>query len=449
MMDGFAQKIFLPLLSELDETDSSEGALDPLGLYAIADSLGVRLAPGVRERQQHPRYLTAIAVGAEVCSQFLEDSVAADGVSAPWQVFEWYMVEGLVRRMDTEGDISRLPGKDKVRRCIQDKTGVSARTYLKTPSVFGFHGVYRLLARTLGIIDDNGRLSVTGDRLLSAWVREQGLEGFRISDPKAEGSGAALRRELVQAVKDGMAKGATDRPKERWEGWDFFIRHLHPFRFGKAEGAVILEALLDKELLRGELIRFLISDAGQTIMRGSEDGKEKAVHRKLREHGSAQMKQLLNAVMAYERFARLLQNAFDDCLHYLTQSARKTSPSELARLESVAAACERVYALFPEVAESLVPFNEQIRFARQFSLFADQLKPADWVSRLIEHHCSIQAAKPPDGKAPWIYRFDDSSVMIRTAYEREEGGKPDESYVHAYRTHALWSFLKDLGMVTA
>lgn len=447
-MDGFIQNILPPLLSELDETDSSEGALDPLGLYAIADSLGVLIARGVRERQHHPRYLTAIAVGAEVCSQFPEDAVAADGVSEPWQVFEWYAVEGLVRRMDAEGDISGLPGKDKVRRCIQEKVGVSARSYLKTPSVFGFHGVYRLLARTLGVIDDNGRLSVMGDRLLSTWVREQGLEGFRISDSRAEGSGAVLRRKLVQAVEEGMAKGATDRP-ERWEGWDFFIRHLHPFRFGKAEGAVILDALLDKEPLRSELIRFLISDTGQAVMRGSEDGKEKAVHRKLHEHGSAQIKQLLNAVMAYERFARLLQDVFDDCLHYLTQSARKTSPSELARLESVAAACERVPALFPEVTESLVLCNEQIRFTRQFSLFMDRLKPTDWVSRLIEHHCSIQAAKPPDGKAPWIYRFDDGSVTVRTAYQRKEGGNFDESYVHAYRTHALWSFLKDLGMVAA
>lgn len=45
----------------------------------------------------HPRYLTAMAVGMEVCRDFPEDKVAADGITPPWLVFEWLMVEGLVR----------------------------------------------------------------------------------------------------------------------------------------------------------------------------------------------------------------------------------------------------------------------------------------------------------------------------------------------------------------
>jgi hypothetical protein len=81
--------MLLPLLTEVDPTTSTEGSIDPLGLFAIADSLGVRLAPGVRERQAHPRFLTAIAVSCAVCSEFDEAVVAKDGVSPPWQVFEW------------------------------------------------------------------------------------------------------------------------------------------------------------------------------------------------------------------------------------------------------------------------------------------------------------------------------------------------------------------------
>jgi hypothetical protein len=49
-----------------------------------------------RERQVHPRYLTAIAVSEAACSDFGEDEIAGDGVSEPWNVFEWYMAEGLV-----------------------------------------------------------------------------------------------------------------------------------------------------------------------------------------------------------------------------------------------------------------------------------------------------------------------------------------------------------------
>ena len=53
--------IQLPNLSDYDPIKSAEGALDPLGLYAIADNLAIKLVPGIRERMSHPRFLTAIA----------------------------------------------------------------------------------------------------------------------------------------------------------------------------------------------------------------------------------------------------------------------------------------------------------------------------------------------------------------------------------------------------
>ncbi len=43
--------LWLLSLSEYDPPLTSEGSIDPLGLYPIADALGVRLVPGVRERQ--------------------------------------------------------------------------------------------------------------------------------------------------------------------------------------------------------------------------------------------------------------------------------------------------------------------------------------------------------------------------------------------------------------
>jgi len=86
-----------PLLSERDEAESAEGGIDPLGLYTIADALGVRLVPGVRERQTHPRFLTAFAVSLAVCEAFDDETLASDRSSEPWLVFEWYLVEGLVR----------------------------------------------------------------------------------------------------------------------------------------------------------------------------------------------------------------------------------------------------------------------------------------------------------------------------------------------------------------
>lgn len=71
-----------PLLTEKDDADSSEGGIDPLGLYTIADALGVRLVPGVRERQSHPRFVTAMAASLAVCgdARFEDEEVAIDGI---------------------------------------------------------------------------------------------------------------------------------------------------------------------------------------------------------------------------------------------------------------------------------------------------------------------------------------------------------------------------------
>jgi len=54
----------LPSLTAFDPETSSEGTLDPLGLYLIADQLATKLVPAVRERMQRIRFLTVMAVWA-------------------------------------------------------------------------------------------------------------------------------------------------------------------------------------------------------------------------------------------------------------------------------------------------------------------------------------------------------------------------------------------------
>jgi hypothetical protein len=65
-----------PLLTERDPVDSGEGGINPLGTEALADALAVRLAPGVRERQRRPRFLTAMAVSLGICRDSDEEAVA-------------------------------------------------------------------------------------------------------------------------------------------------------------------------------------------------------------------------------------------------------------------------------------------------------------------------------------------------------------------------------------
>lgn len=85
----------IPFMTKYDPPGSSEGTLDPLGLYLLADQLATKLVPAVRERMLRIRFLTALTVG----------SLVTEGVECnprypetpPYLVWEWLVVEAIVR----------------------------------------------------------------------------------------------------------------------------------------------------------------------------------------------------------------------------------------------------------------------------------------------------------------------------------------------------------------
>lgn len=427
-----------PLLTEKDEAESSEGGIDPLGTEPLADALAVRLAPGVRERQRHPRFLTAMAVSLGICQDLDEETVAADGISAPWMVFEWYLVEGLIRTADASETVG-TPGSLKAARAIADGVPLSAKRYLKTATVFGFHGVYRQLARTLGI-EDSGRLGEAGFELLRVWAAEQGLAGFVGS---SGGPGQDVRTKLKNAVHDGLKRGSTDR-SGGWSGWEFFGKHLAPYGIRRQEASCIGKALLtDQKGFRREVLEFLIGSKGRRVWEKTRSERE--FHRALHIGSKGELRDLLDAIDGFESFSRLCQDAFQDCLCEMTrQGGRKTSLASLAVLRSVQAASKRVPESFGEVLMRLEPVGESVRFSEIFSGLAERGSPAEWVERLLEHHRKTQGRKPPNGKSPWFEQFDDGSVIIRPDYRTEQSRAKDDSYVHLYRTPSLWQFASDL-----
>ncbi len=438
----------LPLLSAKDPAASSEGTLDPLGLYQIADALAVKLIPGIRERMRHPRFLTLTAVSLAVCSSFDDDTLAKDGVSEPWQVFEWYVVEGMVLR--AKDQLSGLPGTDKVTRAINDNVPLSARSYLKTAHVFGFHGVYRLLSRTLNIEADD-RLGENGYRLLTAWREEQDLPGFYDG---SIGTGADVMRMWRDAVRDGISKGTVDRSAS-WQGWQLLADHLNPHGAGPKEQKALKDIILSFEKgFTRQLVQYMTSSEGKEVVNQmysqEEDGSvwtERPFHAALQKASFADLPGLLEAIMTYETFARLLQDAFDDCLYEMTRYKGKTPVSAMAECRNVQRAAERIPMEYGITMDKLAAFGELARFQSLFSSLADKGSPQDWVTRLLEHHRRIQMNKPPNGKLPWFERFDDGSCIIRQGYMRDKGGRDDDSYVHTYRLNSLWTFARDMGML--
>ena len=433
--------VFLPLLTEPDPLVSSEGSIDPLGTYAIADSLAMRLAPGIRQRQSHPRFLTAIAVSLYICSSFQDGEVASDGVSEPWQVFEWCLVEGLVRSIPVGDQLKGLPGREKAARALEDGVPISAARYLKTPSVFGFHGVYRVLSRELGI-EVAGQLGELGYELLSTWVEEQGLQGFIGT---ANGPGTTWRTRLYEAVRDGLKAGANSR-SGGWSGWQFFGDYLGHYNTGPREAKLVMSALLDsKSGFRKQVLEFLVSPKGRNIW--IEKTSERHFHAELALCSDPELSEFLRTFMMYEDFSCLLQDAFEDCLYQMSQAGTKITPVELSSLESVIQAAKRVPLLYAELIEHLSPFGESIRFQQSFQDLSLRVEPLKWVDCLLEHHQTIQMRKPPNGKAPWFERLDDGTYIIRPGYRRDKGGRHDNEYIHGCRTEPLWSFAEDLGLV--
>ncbi len=298
--------IITPILSEFDPVTSAEGVLDPLGLYAIADTLAIKLVPGVRERMQHPRFLTAMAVGALITQTYGDEVVAKDGISAPWMVYEWHAVEGLVRTKRDE--LKGLPGVQKAKEAIDRKMPLCARNYLKTATVFGFHGVYRGLAENLDVYR-NGSLGEFGYRLLAVWEKEQNLLGFLSG---RDGSGAKERSRIEAAVRDAMAAKAVTR-SAGWEGWNFFGEKLYPNQIPRREGKLLWEGLLNKEGdSHSQVLQFLISSEGNNNW--ETEASEGVFHQKLKHHVTHETRTLLEAISTYEAFARLLQDAFESCL---------------------------------------------------------------------------------------------------------------------------------------
>ena len=102
-----------------------------------------------------------------------------------------------------------------------------------------------------------------------------------------------------------------------------------------------------------------------------------------------------------------------------------------------------------EVSDLLAPFGLAPQSDQAFAWSSRRAAAEQWVVGLLEHHLEVQRHKPPDGKNPWFEMLPDGSAVIRAAYRRPEAPEPTEEYVHAYRTGALLSFARDLGMVGA
>lgn len=427
--------MYFPGLTSYQTLENSQGTLDPLGLYSIADRLANHLAPSLRERMKHPRYLTAIAVGSVICSVFSEDEMSVDGISGPWQVYEWYVASALVKRFEKENiQLLGLPGREKTTTAKRENIPLNANRYLKTPTVFGFHGVYRTLAKGIDLISEN-QIDDFGIQLVDTWEVEQGLQGFRIGVRGTKGY--EFRNKFAEAIKQGVGQAAVAKSWS-WEQYNTIAESLAPKSPGEKEAELIFNKLTENNT-RNELINFIISAEGQLALKSAS---ERQVHNAFLPAANA-TKAILLAIQAYERVCRLLFNAFYESMQWMQKNQNKAALSNLVLLTHVQKAFKELPGAFNKADELLEPFtNVNMDFVNNFQSLRHVHSINEWLMLLFEHHKRVQKNKPPNGKASWILEHTSGNYLLNNSQALDQ--KLNDEYVHQYRTFTLLSFMRDL-----
>ena len=431
----------LPKISSYDPSTTSDGSLDPLGLYMISERLSSRLAPGVRERMSHPRYLTASALGAHICSPFY-DAYASDGVSPAYQVYEWHIVEGFTSKyLRSDPDqIQGLPGIQKAEDAINSDLALRSSRYLKTASVFGFHGVYRTLATELRVVSDDYRLQELGNELLTALQEEKNLQGIYVGDGDWNKKVELFRA----AIKDSLEKGEVARI---WS-WDIhreFAEILRPNQIGSKEANIILNALRsESEPFRKQMLDVMLSDSGKEVWKTTRSEKSFLSH--LKRLASEDLKSLIDTIEHYEIFAKTFQDAFNACEYEMSRTG-KSSLETLAALPAITRAAKEMPRVFSELEKGLSMFDVGHTFLKIFSTFENRYSPKDWVIAMWEHHKKIQRAKGKLGKRTWFDRTEDGVFRSYAVSNNKKEPQISDEFLHYYRVQPLWSFLVNMKLV--
>jgi hypothetical protein len=427
-----------PFMTAYDPPGTSEGTLDPLGLYQIADQLAIQLVPAVRERMQRIRFLTAMAVGAVVTEGLESDQRNRD--ASPQLVWEWLVVEALIREMAGDSAVWGVPGTLVAKRALAQHGYLDARSYLKTPGIFGIHGVYKRLATHLGLIDVHLGPGPNADKLVDAWARDRGFAGLNDARQLLARWTAAIRRSLDE-------KPPRTNPKWDTAAWRELAEAFAP------AGSKFREKRCLRELLHAVDEKRL--GALQTLWQlqpefeNSNTFREEALHNRL-EQREPDYASLLNAIRGYEAFARSLQDAFD----VLKAEAARFDAQGFAVpwiagdgdfKTSVTGLHERFDAAHKALGEVNTPrLSLQHLFEKRFTAFAEPIDGAACALALCTHHETIQRGKSADGKRPWFDRLGQDRIYIRHAYRQPRRGIEPDRYLHDYRGWPIRHFYFDL-----
>ncbi len=426
----------LPFLTSYDPPASSEGTLDPLGLYQIADQLAVRLVPAIRERMQRIRFLTPMTIGAVVTDGL--DSNPRHPESPPFLVWEWLVVEAFERAFSPDERTWGVPGSLVARRAIGEYGYLDYRSYLKTPRIFGFHGIYKRLAIHLELLDVHlGPRSPRSEELIQAWARDRGIDRFTPDH--------TLFGKWRTGVERSLAESPV-RTRPGWSGadWAELADALAPHRVGRREKRFLAQLLHSAD--NTALGAFAPIWELQADFPDNDAYAEEHLHKRLRTRAPAYA-ELLDAIQEYEAFARVLQDAFDVLR---AESGRRDAAgfqvTDIAQDPDFRRCADGLQQRYARALERLgsLSLAEQGQFQQRFERFGEHLPPGELALQLCEHHEQIQRHKSAEGKRPWFDRLGPDRIYLRQAYRIDRPEVQLHRYVHEYRGWPIRRFYYDL-----
>lgn len=421
----------LPYLTEAHPDLLGEGNLDPLGLVRVADRLAEELMPDMTARMQRVRFLTWIAAGA-LSIEGLHDVPAADRVTTPEIALEWNIVEVFARQRSLpQAATQRLPGIAKARSAVARNARLDAPSYLRGPRVFGFFGVYRRLARGLGIIDDRDLLLTRGEQLLRSWEAEApDVEGF--VDRRHGSPGGYLSKRLEEATRRALLEG---RAVDNLHGvQDRLVQALRLDDIGRSERRVLMDGLRDP-------LRASRREVVDLLRRHDRGGSEADALADIKGAASSRLRETIDAIEAYERLSRLLIGAFA-AAQVISTSQGWIKADQVARHRAAKRAARDVPMAFRTAVTLVEPFGAAADLDLQLGdvAMAAEGDVGSFVDALLMHHERVQADKPP-GKRPWFERSE-RGYYVRPPYRLDDASQPD--FIHPYRIEASRRFLEDL-----
>lgn len=422
----------LPELSEYDPPVAGEGSIDPMGLAAISDRLADRLVPGVRARMLRIRFVTAMAVGSFAC-ETLADELPSDGVTTAAIAFEWLTVEGFARRLPANLMPPGVPGSLKGRTVVSRQERLSARTYLKGPSVFGFNGVYKPFAVDAHVVGSDLEPGPRCAELVRAWEHDQGFPGFTDAIPDTDGG--RLRTNIRDQVRNALREGRCTTNPGSWL-FGQLANSLNPDHAGRRERQVLRALVTDQgHQTRAELALRLDAVGG--------DLTEAGMLAAIRPACSAGLGVIVDAIVAYEQFAARVDAVFRTLVAVShSMGAHPLTPAHVQHHEMIVRCARELPEHYRVAVDRMTAIDAAAGVEAVLGEFAILRSPADLVELAFEHHDRIQAQKPPNGKRPWFEPLRHGWV-VRGPYSKADQLELGPWFVHPVRVAALRRFLED------